>query len=138
MTKLSKPISFETAFGIYRVDELLGEGGAGRVYGGIDLDGRPIALKVLAQDRTNEDKRRRFKNELVFLSQNKHPNIVTVIDHGIARGEIVGPFYVMRRYNCSLRHLMRDQILPPAYCRSLAKSWTGSKQHTLKVWCTAT
>ena len=107
MTKLSKPISFETAFGVYRVDELLGEGGAGRVYGGIDLDETPIALKVLAPDRATADKRRRFKNETAFLARNKHQNIVTVIDHGIANsGGIVGPFYVMRRYEASLRNIM--------------------------------
>jgi serine/threonine protein kinase len=107
LTKLSKPISFETAFGVYRVDELLGEGGAGRVYGGIDLDETPIALKVLAPDRATADKRRRFKNETAFLARNKHQNIVTVIDHGIANsGGIVGPFYVMRRYEASLRNIM--------------------------------
>jgi len=92
---------------VYRVDELLGEGGAGRVYGGIDLDETPIALKVLAPDRATADKRRRFKNETAFLARNKHQNIVTVIDHGIANsGGIVGPFYVMRRYEASLRNIM--------------------------------
>jgi serine/threonine protein kinase len=113
VTKLSKPLSFETAFGVYRVDEILGEGGAGRVYGGGDLDGMPIAIKVLAQERATADKRRRFKNEIAFLARNKHPNIVTLFDHGIATtGEILGPFYVMRRYESSLRHLMEEQILP--------------------------
>ena len=34
MTKLEKPITFESVFGTYIVDELLGEGGSGRVYGG--------------------------------------------------------------------------------------------------------
>src|SRR5271163_4688324 len=80
VTKLKKPISFETTFGIYVVDELLGEGGAGRVYGGVGIDEKPIALKVLAQDKATTDKRRRFKNEIAFLARNKHPNIVTVID----------------------------------------------------------
>jgi len=113
VTKLSKPISFDTAFGIYLVDELLGEGGAGRVYGGTDLDGAPIALKVLAPDRATADKRRRFKNETAFLARNKHQNIVTVIDQGIANsGSIVGPFYVMRRYEASLRNIMVGGIPP--------------------------
>ncbi len=111
MTKLRKPISFETTFGTYTVDELLGEGGAGRVYGGIGIDGKPAAVKVLAVDRATGEKRRRFKNEIAFLTQNKHPNIVTVIDHGLARdGEIVGPFYVMQRYHSNLRQMMRDGV----------------------------
>jgi hypothetical protein len=43
VTKLSKPISFETTFGTYVVDVVLGEGGAGRVYGGVGPDQAAIA-----------------------------------------------------------------------------------------------
>jgi eukaryotic-like serine/threonine-protein kinase len=113
VTKLKKPISFETTFGTYVVDEILGEGGAGRVYGGVGPDSAAIALKVLAPDRATADKRGRFKNEIAFLLRNKHRNIVTVIDHGIASsGEVVGPFYVMRRYHNNLRDIMRSGIPP--------------------------
>lgn len=113
MSKLKKPVSFETTFGVYVVDELLGEGGAGRVYGGVGPDRTAIALKVLAEERASADKRRRFKNEISFLVRNKHRNVVTVIDHGVARGgEINGPFYVMRKYQNSLRQLMKDRISP--------------------------
>lgn len=108
--KLKKPISFETTFGTYVVDELLGEGGAGRVYGGVDGEGAAIAVKVLAADRATTDKRRRFKKEIEFLARNRHANIVSVIDHGLAAtGEI---FYVMSRYDGSLRHLMQVGIAP--------------------------
>ncbi len=111
MSKLKKLASFETTFGVYVVDELLGEGGAGRVYGGVDSDGTAFALKVLTEERASADKRRRFKNEISFLARNKHRNIVTVIDHGVARGgEICGPFYIMRRYQSSLRQLMQKRI----------------------------
>lgn len=113
MSKLKIQVSFETTFGTYVVDELLGEGGAGRVYGGVGPDEAPIALKVFKEERGSADKRRRFKNELFFLARNKHPNIVTVIDHGVARGgKIEGPFYVMRRYQSSLRKLMNEKISP--------------------------
>jgi serine/threonine protein kinase len=112
VAKLKKSISFETTFGTYVVDELLGEGGAGRVYGGTGLDGNPIALKLLAEDKATTDKRRRFKNEISFLIRNNHPNIVAVLDHGIAHGDVAGPFYVMRRYHCSLRDLMIKGIDP--------------------------
>ena len=113
MTKLKKRVTFETTFGVYVVDELLGEGGAGRVYGGTSPDESPVALKVLAEERASADKRARFKNELFFLLRNKHCNIVTVLDHGVARGGAIdGPFYVMRRYQSSLRQLIRDPISP--------------------------
>jgi serine/threonine protein kinase len=83
------------------------------VYGGLDVDGKPVAVKVLAQDRVNSDKRRRFKNEVSFLAKNKHANIVTVLDHGLAtRGKSPVPFYVMRRYDESLRDSMRGGVLP--------------------------
>jgi serine/threonine protein kinase len=103
MGKLAKPILFETAFDSYEVDEIIGEGGCGRVYGG-----RGVAVKVLAQERTSRDKRQRFKNETAFLARNKHRNIVTVIDHGLATsGPARGPFYVMPRFDGNLRDLMR-------------------------------
>jgi serine/threonine protein kinase len=113
VAKLKKPVTFETTFGVYTVDELLGEGGAGRVYGGSASDQSAIAVKVLSEERASADKRRRFRNEIFFLARNKHRNIVTVIDHGVARGGVIeGPFYVMRRYNGSLRELIQARISP--------------------------
>ncbi len=110
---LKKAISFETTFGVYTVSELLGEGGAGRVYGGIGLDEKPVAIKVLAEERASADKRRRFKNEIAFLERNKHTNIVTVIDRGLARDkQVTGPFYVMHRYDKNFRLLINDDLSP--------------------------
>jgi serine/threonine protein kinase len=112
MSKLKKELSFETTFGIYVVDELIGEGGAGRVFGGVGPDDAKVALKVL-DERTSTEKRRRFKNEIAFLSRNRHPNIVPVTDHGVSRGqEINGPFYVMPRYDGSLRDVMQESPSP--------------------------
>jgi serine/threonine protein kinase len=111
MSKLSAPVTLQTAFGEYVVDEQLGEGGAGRVYGGVDGTGGPVAIKVLTQ--TSTDKRGRFKNEIAFLMRTRHDNVVAVIDHGFcAKGTISGPFYVMGRYAGSLRDLMRKKIAP--------------------------
>ena len=53
--------------------------------------------KGLAEKGPSVDKRRRFNNDFSFLVGNKHLNIVTVIDHGVARaGAIEGPCNVMR------------------------------------------
>ncbi len=109
MAKMNKALSFETTFGTYVADELLGEGGAGRVYGGVDGEKRPVAIKVLAADRATTDKRRRFKNEIAFLQRNKHQNIVTVTDHGV---DATGPFYVMHRYDGNLRDAMKAGVQP--------------------------
>ena len=133
MPKLKNAISFETTFGTYVVDELIGEGGAGRVFGGVDHDRSPIALKILANARASTDKRRRFKNEIAFLSQNKHANIVAVIDHGIARsGEIDGPFYVMRRYDSNLRDIIKVGIQPDAVLALFLQMLDGVEAAHLK------
>lgn len=98
MAKLKNPLEYETAFGNYTLDRIIGEGGAGRVYGGVDANGTGIALKMLTH--TSSDKRKRFKNEIGFLMRNRHPRIVTVSDYGLADG---APFYVMPLYSGSLR-----------------------------------
>jgi serine/threonine protein kinase len=115
MSKLKQRVTLETAFGSYVVNELIGEGGAGRVYGGIGSDSVPIAVKVLATERASSEKKGRFKNEIAFLARNKHANIVTVIDHGVANARgITGPFYVMRSYDGNLRDLIRGKLRPDA------------------------
>jgi len=133
MTKLKKVIAFETTFGTYLVDELIGEGGAGRVYGGAGIDKSLIALKILAEDRATADKRSRFKNEIAFLSRNRHPNIVTVVDHGIARGgEVNGAFYVMRRYHGNLRDVIRAGVMPDSALRLFSQILDGVEAAHLK------
>jgi serine/threonine protein kinase len=111
MTELKAPIAVQTAFADYELTSILGEGGAGRVYGGQDDVGNPIALKLLTN--VNTDKRKRFKNETGFLTRNTHPNIVTVIDSGIGiDAKLKGPFYIMKRYSGSLREQMASHLAP--------------------------
>lgn len=104
---LKSPIRLETAFGEYTVNEILGEGGAGRVYGGRSANDDPVAIKVLTS--TASDKRSRFKNEVAFLARNRHVNVVTVTDHGVAaHASLKGPFYVMRRFAGNFRAAMKS------------------------------
>jgi serine/threonine protein kinase len=125
-SKLSKPITLETAFGTYNAGEVLGQGGAGIVYGGTSADGSKVAIKVLSQNTTTTDKRRRFQNEIAFLARNKHPNIVSVTDHGVAGSAgVTGPFYVMRRYDCNLRDLMRSGLAADEALHIFAKLLDG-------------
>src|SRR5262245_44389306 len=99
--------TLETAFNTYTLAEVLGEGGTGRVFAATDESGRPWAVKVLLPARATSDRRKRFKNEVLFSERTNHPNIVPVIDHGIARlSDGAAPFYVMPRYAGSLRTAM--------------------------------
>jgi len=129
MPRLREPIRVETLFGIYELDELLGEGGAGRVYGGVDPEGNPIAWKVLASERATSDKRRRLKNEISFLSRNKHANIVPVTDHGLSS---IGPFYVMPKYEGNLRSRMEAGIKPDSVLALFSQILDGVEAAHLK------
>lgn len=112
---LKKPINLDTTFGSYTATDLIGEGGAGRVYGGVDQDGTSVAIKMLAAERTSIDKRKRFKNEIGFLLRAKHENIVNVLDHGVyskKEGDVLQPFYVMHRYAGNLRDQIDSGLAP--------------------------
>jgi tRNA A-37 threonylcarbamoyl transferase component Bud32 len=78
----------------YAIESKLGEGGMGAVYKARDtrLD-RPVAIKVLLQDRVSDPGRRqRFVQEAKAASALNHPNIVTIHDISAA-GD--GDFMVM-------------------------------------------
>lgn len=126
MPPLKTPITFETAFATYTATAILGEGGAGRVFAATQDDGNAVAIKVLAQDRASSDKRKRFKNELNFLLRNRHQHIVTVIDHGLSKQSAApGPFYVMQKYDCSVRQLIVEKIESAKVMRLFAQLLDG-------------
>ncbi|MEM9073472.1 MAG: serine/threonine-protein kinase [Myxococcota bacterium] len=63
----------------YRVDELVGVGGMGRVFRGVDLVlDRPVALKALAPEiATEEREQERLRREADALARLAHPHIVS-------------------------------------------------------------
>jgi serine/threonine protein kinase len=111
---LKKPLIFETTFAKYSAIEIIGEGGSGIIYKATDDTKAIWAIKRLSPNSLSKDKIKRFKNELTFCSRNKHPNIVTIIDHGIfkysEKNQISLPFYVMPLYSSSLKILMQKGI----------------------------
>ena len=107
------PEKFETAFDNYVVISVIGEGGAGRVFEVKDSSGITLALKCLRPELVSSEKRRRFKNEIDFCSKNKYPNLIHVLDYGVAEWEgKKTPFYVMPRYAGTLRGLMEKKVPP--------------------------
>lgn len=72
--------------GRYELQALIGEGGMGNVYRGLDTKtGRAIAIKVvnLPDDADLADKLRlRFMREVLAVSRVGHPNVVRVHDYG--------------------------------------------------------
>ncbi|MEV5383096.1 protein kinase [Streptomyces sp. NPDC052721] len=68
--------------GRYRLDAVIGSGGAGDVHRGFDLRlERPVAVKVF-HVATGGDGEDGFHNEAVILARLRHPGLVTVYDAG--------------------------------------------------------
>ncbi|MEM9194771.1 MAG: serine/threonine-protein kinase [Myxococcota bacterium] len=81
---------FETATVVdhrYRIEDRIGEGGMGVVYRATHLlREEPVALKVLHADLLEDDaSRRRFLREGRTTAALRHPNIVRLLDMGVAK-----------------------------------------------------
>jgi serine/threonine protein kinase len=72
-----------TRIGHYRVVDLLGEGGMGKVYVGYDEKlARKVALKSIRADhRLDDEAKARFLREARVLGQLAHPNICQIFDY---------------------------------------------------------
>ena len=79
----------------YRLQELIGEGGMGRVFRAEQRSlGRSVAVKFLRPSLADDEHMlRRFHNEVRAASMLSHPNLVSVIDFGVTVPG--GPFLVM-------------------------------------------
>jgi serine/threonine-protein kinase len=75
--------------GKYRLDELVGEGGLGKVYRAAHLDlGGAVAVKFLGATTPGRESRERFRREARALAKLRHPAIVSVLDFGEEEGEL--------------------------------------------------
>jgi serine/threonine protein kinase len=85
--RASSDIAIGTRIGSYRIAELLGVGGMGRVYRAIGDDGQVVALKLVKEDYARDETfRRRFIREARIAQSVQHPNVVAVVETGEADG----------------------------------------------------
>lgn len=69
--------------GPYKIQELLGEGGMGKVYlAEHSLLCRPTAIKILSGDNVDMSVLMRFEREVQLASQLTHPNTISIYDFG--------------------------------------------------------
>ena len=101
---MKKPKEVRTTFALYTLSKCIGEGGTGVVYSATDDSNKKFAIKILDPAKASREKLKRFENEYRFCSHNKHPNIITVLDHGLT--DEGTPFFVMPFYEASLRRLI--------------------------------
>ena len=73
----------------YRVDSLLGEGGMGRVYRGLQLSvNRAVAIKLITGTPPHQAEwAQRFRREAEATARLSHPNSVRLFDFGITSGQ---------------------------------------------------
>ncbi|HVS62011.1 MAG TPA: protein kinase [Thermoanaerobaculia bacterium] len=75
------------SLGPYRLDSLLGRGGAARVFRAHDARlGRDVALKVVSESDVGRSQVERLQTEARSASSLNHPNVVTVYDIGSDQG----------------------------------------------------
>jgi serine/threonine protein kinase/tetratricopeptide (TPR) repeat protein len=96
----------------YRLLELIGEGGMGRVYRALDTRlNRQVAIKILLPALTSDEKlRRRFLREARAAAAVSHPTIAAV--HEVSESE--GSTYIVMEYveGRTLRQLIDGKPLP--------------------------
>jgi len=69
--------------GRWRLEELLGEGGMGRVYRASDAEGTIAAVKIVKAELARDDIfRRRFDREAKVAQRVNHPHVVPVMETG--------------------------------------------------------
>ncbi|MEU2184047.1 serine/threonine-protein kinase [Streptomyces thermolilacinus] len=102
--------------GRYRLDDLLGSGGAADVYEGVDLRlRRPVAVKVFRPDGA-ADTEERFDSEGRLLARLQHSGLITVYDCGRDDGT---PYLVMElvRGKTLRRRIAAAPLAPAEACR---------------------
>jgi serine/threonine-protein kinase len=114
-------------FGNYQVVRLVGEGGFGEVYEACnELLQRRAAIKVLHTRMVEEPELvRRFLNEARAASAIRHPNIIEVLDAGVAPG---GEPYILMEFldgDSLQRRLLRQGRMPLRMALEIARQ-TGS------------
>ncbi|MGH9199817.1 MAG: protein kinase domain-containing protein [Vicinamibacterales bacterium] len=97
---VAQPTSTETGrrIGRYRLLDKVGEGGMGAVFRAERADGEfaeDVAIKLIAIPSHNADALRRFRVERQILATLNHPDIVTLLDGGIAEA---GQAYLAMKY----------------------------------------
>jgi serine/threonine-protein kinase len=86
-----------TFAGKYRVEQMIGEGGMGKVYRATQLAlDKPVVLKVLRQALLGDERTvQRFQREAKAASRLNHPNSISVLDFGQADD---GAMYIAMEY----------------------------------------
>ncbi|MES9621247.1 serine/threonine-protein kinase [Streptomyces tuirus] len=117
--------------GRYRLDALIGSGGAADVYRGFDLRlRRPVAVKMFRAG-TGFDTEEIFRSEAEILARLQHPGLVTAFDVGHHDGDA---FLVMQLIDGrTLKSRIAEGPLPCAAAAALGAALAEALTHTHEV-----
>ncbi|MDZ4405031.1 adenylate/guanylate cyclase domain-containing protein [Prosthecobacter sp.] len=106
----------------YQINKLLGRGGMGAVYRGVQIQlDRAVAVKILPPGLADEDPSfaERFKNEARLMAKLVHPHIVSVFDSGQTAGGQL--FFVMELVDGTdvARMIAEQSRLTPEQARTI-------------------
>jgi len=97
----------------YELREILGKGGMGEVWRGVQRSlGREVAIKLLPPKLAEDPEFiTRFEKEATALASLSHPNVIQIIDRGMAADH----YYFVMEYVAgqTLREVMNEGNLPP-------------------------
>jgi tRNA A-37 threonylcarbamoyl transferase component Bud32 len=104
----------QTTLGPYQLGDLIGRGGMAEVYRAIHLDTeRTVAIKLLRAEQANTGEFRiRFEREAQTVSALRHPNIIELLDFGVAEEDHArGAHYMVMEYidGLNLSDYLRDK-----------------------------
>ncbi|MEV5103890.1 protein kinase [Streptomyces massasporeus] len=117
--------------GRYRLDALIGSGGAADVYRGFDLRlRRPVAVKMFRAG-TGFDTEEIFRSEAEILARLQHPGLVTAFDAGHHDGDA---FLVMQLIDGrTLKSRIAEGPLPSEAAAGLGAALAEALAHTHEV-----
>ncbi|HVW28312.1 MAG TPA: protein kinase [Polyangiaceae bacterium] len=112
--------------GRYRIEAELGAGGAGTVYRALHLERQVgVALKVLRPElASSAELRQRFAREAQALTALSHPNIVAVVDSGVASDTAYLVMELLEGETLSAR--LRRGALPVAEALAIMRQLLGA------------
>ncbi|MDX1395493.1 MAG: protein kinase [Gemmatimonadota bacterium] len=113
----------------YRLDDVVGRGGMGVVYGAQDLKhGRRVAIKTIDPARADGPALARFEREIRLTAALRHPHILPLLDSGVAGATV---YYIMPFVQGESLHtrLDREGRLGPGHAISIAIEVAGALEH---------
>src|SRR5689334_19908800 len=109
----------------YRLERELGRGGMATVWLATDLKHRrPVAIKVLAEGIARE----RFLREIEIVASLSHPNVLPLIDSGVAADQLyyIVPYVAGETLRARLQ---RERQLPVDEALRLAREIASGLEH---------